>query len=155
MLPPGAVNATVKDTDNGARKLIETLEKEGRKDVAITVGIHDDEDGEVIEKAAHVEFGTDDGRIPPRPAISGWADENKGTAVKEMRDQYAAALKAGTSPIQRMDQLAQKFAGQVQAKIADGVPPPNAQSTIDQKGSDKPWIDSGQTRQAIRGKVDV
>lgn len=105
----------------------------------------------VIDVATWLEFGTS--RQEPRPAISAWADENGSKASQEIGDNMRRAMKAGVSMAQRADQLAQKYAGQIQQKIADGIPPPNRPGTVAKKGSSVPWIDTGQTRSSIRGKV--
>lgn len=147
---------SVTDKDRGYRKLLASIEasKSGFK---ITLGIHAEEgsaaDGNatVVQVAEWNEFGTE--TIPARPAITGWADERGDDAIREVSDDMARALKAGVSPIQRADQLAQKFAAEIQAKISGHVPPPNAQSTIDRKGSSTPLINTGQFRSSIRGKV--
>jgi hypothetical protein len=139
----------VVDKDNGYAKAVETISKVGG--VAITVGIHSDVSGEVMEKAEANEFGTDD--IPPRPFISGWADERRDGAVREMRDMLAAAIKRGEDPNVALERLALKFAGEIQQRMADGIPPPNAPSTVAQKGSSTPLIDTGELRSSITGKV--
>lgn len=43
--------------------------------------------------------------------------------------------------------------GEIQQRIADGIPPPNAQSTVDRKGSSTPLIETGQLRASIKHKV--
>jgi hypothetical protein len=130
------------------------------KGLAITVGIHAEEGGEsdgttTVEDVANAnEFGLG---VPARPFIGPWADEKRDEAVRRMRDASAEALHAHKSPAQRLDQLAQVFAGEVQAKIASGIPPENAPATIARKargtGSTTTLIDTGTLRSAIRGKV--
>lgn len=150
----------VTDRDTGYRKILAALDK--ARSFAMTIGIHEEDGGApagggggatVIEVATWLEFGTE--HIEPRPAISAWADENASKVTREVGDDMRKALKAGVSPAQRADQLAQKYAGQIQQKIAAGIPPPNKPATVKKKGSDKPWIDTGQTRSSIRGKVQA
>lgn len=147
--------ASVTDKDNGYARMIEELDK--LKDLWITVGVHaeegagDEGNGRTVAEVAEAnEFGLG---VPARPAITGWADENAETFPARMRDEAAAALKAKVSPAQRLDALAQVAAGEIQAKIAGGVPPPNAPSTIAKKSSSTPLVDKGQFRSSIRGKV--
>jgi hypothetical protein len=45
--------------------------------------------------------------------------------------------------------------GSMKKRISRGVPPPNAAETIRRKGSSKPLINTGQLRNAIRGKVTL
>lgn len=43
--------------------------------------------------------------------------------------------------------------GSIQQRISDGIPPPNAESTIRRKGSSTPLIDTGQLRTSIKYRV--
>lgn len=145
----------VEDRDNGYAKMIADLDALGH--LEITIGVHAEEGAgdegnglTVAEVAEANEFGLG---VPARPAITGWADENAETFPTRMREESEAALRARASPAQRLDALAQVGAGEIQAKIAGGVPPPNAPSTIARKGSSTPLIDKGQFRSSIRGKV--
>lgn len=148
--------ARVIDRDNGYRKRLAGLDK-AKDGFKVTVGVHAEEgaapDGDVtvVQVTEWLEFGTE--TQPPRPAITAWADERGEAATRELIEETRKAVKAGVSPAQRADQLAQKFAGEIQSKIAAGIPPPNAESTVRQKGSSTPWIDTGQVRSSIRGKV--
>ena len=146
----------IKDVDHGFRKLMGSLGL--LKRVAITVGVHSEDGGEsdgiatVIDVATWNEFGTES--IPPRPAITGWAEERVQSVIDRARGILQKAIKTGSSPLAALDRLAQVCAGEIQAKIAGGVPPPNAPSTIAKKGSSTPLINTGQFRSSIRGKLD-
>ena len=143
----------VSDRDNGYSRMLANIDATGR--LAITVGIQaeegaaDDNGRSVAEIAETNEFGIG---VPARPFVSGWADE-KTDAVQIMRDDAAAALKAGSSPAQRLDQRAQVWAGEMQARISAGIDPPNAPATVAKKGSSTPLVDTGILRSSIRGKV--
>jgi phage gpG-like protein len=54
-----------------------------------------------------------------------------------------------------MELLGQYVVGLVKQRIANGIAPPNAPSTIARKGSSKPLIDTGQLRNSITYKVEV
>jgi hypothetical protein len=145
----------ITEKDNGYRELLRSLDKFGSYE--ITVGVHSEEGSAteeggttLIEVAERNEFGLG---VPARPFLGPWADERRDDAVRQMRDASAEALKARKSPAARLDQLAQKFAGEVQARIAGGVPPPNAPTTVERKGSSTPLVDTGTLRGSIRGKV--
>lgn len=45
---------------------------------------------------------------------------------------------------------AEKIAGMIRAKIASNVPPPNAASTVKNKGSSKTLIDTGEMRNSVQ-----
>jgi hypothetical protein len=151
------VSSSVTDSDKGYRKLMASL-AEASKGIVATVGIHAEEGGagdgssSVIQVAEWAEFGTS--RQPARPFVSSWADERGDKALAEIRDAIGEAVHRGSSPAIAVDRLAQKFAGEIQSRIADGIPPPNAPSTVAQKGSSTPLINTGQLRAAIRGKLE-
>lgn len=147
------------DRDNGFAALMKAIDATGTGYV-VTVGIQEEDEGASYEGGMTLgevaeanEFGTD--RIPARPFLSSWADEREASALKEMSADVRSAIKAGTSPAARLDARAQRFAGEVQSRIAGGIPPPNAESTVERKGSSTPLVDTGQLRSAIRGKVEA
>lgn len=139
--------AGVTDVDRGYRKILEAIEQTG--EAVITVGIHAEAGGENIENAERHEFGLG---VPARPFVSGYADEQGARVVQRMRDAAAAGLRSGTVA-QNLDAVAQVVAGEMQGRIAQGIPPPNAPSTIAKKGSSTPLIDTGQLRSSITGKL--
>lgn len=146
--------------DHGLERLLGALEKADAH-LELTVGLHAEEGGApakgsgltMVEVAELNEFGSPEGLIPPRPAISGWADENEERAIGDTRKAFEKSIEDRALPIERLEQLAQKYAGEVQQKIADGVPPQNADSTIRKKGSSTPLIDTGTFRSSIAGRV--
>lgn len=145
---------TVKVTigDRGYAKLMDYLR--AQKNLEMTVGLHAEEaEGEAMAAAELNEFGSPGGMIPARPAITGWAADNQDGVVRAMRGEMEAAYKARKNPIQRLDQLAQVCAGDIQGNIAAGIDPPNAESTVRRKGSSTPLIDTGAFRSSIRGRV--
>lgn len=124
---------------------------------AITVGIHEEEgaqseaEGKTLAEIAEInEYGLGP---PARPFISGWAEVMREEAMQMLADRMAQAAAAGKSPIAAAEQVAQYLAGDCQANISAGIPPENAQSTQDRKGSTTPLIDTGTLRAAIRGKA--
>ena len=53
-----------------------------------------------------------------------------------------------------LEQMGNLAEGHVKQEITDLDTPPNAQSTIDRKGSSSPLIDTGALRQSIRYVID-
>lgn len=138
--------------DHGYAAYMANLRK--AKSVELTVGLHAEEaEGEAMEAAERNEFGSPGGMIPARPAITGWGEENEERVPKEGADQMAKALHAKADPLERLDQLAQKYAGEIQSDIASGIQPENAESTVAKKGSSTPLIDRGTFRSSIRGRL--
>lgn len=112
-------------------------------------GTHGPSGMPVVQLGAIHEFGSEDGRIPERSFL-------RGTMRAKQRDHNAIIRRLARSvtlgrqaPTQALAQLGAVAAANVQEAISDGVPPPNAPSTIRRKGSSKPLIDTGALRQSI------
>ena len=77
--------------------------------------------------------------------------------LSENQEKYAALFtqlfKQGVQIERIYEQLALVAQGDVQLNIARGNWAPNAKSTIKQKGSSKPLIDTGKMRQSVKGIV--
>lgn len=116
-------------------------------------------DGGVIERAVWQEFGTSRG-IPERPFMR--------NAMRNNRDSYKAAMKAAAATIIEQAALGKSAAdekrealkklgvlaqGDIQAEITSLRTPPNAASTIRQKGSSNPLINSGEMRAAVTFQI--
>ena len=106
----------------------------------------------VVDVAIGNEYGTDN--VPARPfvALSSGDITNQCAPILE---QSAAALNNNNT--QQYDQLLDTAgsvaAGIVKQQITDLRSPPNAQSTIERKGSSNPLIDTGLMRQTVTYKV--
>jgi hypothetical protein len=148
----------VKERDNGYRALRKRLEAAKG---SVTVGIHEAEGSEtaegseelaVLDVAAFAEFGTEN--APRRSFIADWADETE-EANNEALRRGAQAVVNGTLPSMHnaLDRVGQKFVGDVQARIKAGIEPPNAESTVEKKGSSTPLIDTGQLWTSVRHEV--
>jgi len=137
------------------RKVLEAL---GR-DRKVSVGIHEAEGAaehkgagaSVVEVGAFHEFGFG---VPRRSFIADWFDINEREAKQTL---FQICKPAVTRP-EYLDQGLARFAawavGQVQQRIAAGIEPALAESTIRQKhGKTTPLIDTGQLRASIRGRV--
>ena len=104
--------------------------------------------------AAVNNFGSADGHIPARPflepAITKGAPQYQRLA-EIMIPKVLSGSMAMTTVLEQMGNLAE---GHVKQEITDLDTPPNAQSTIDRKGSSSPLIDTGALRQSIRYVID-
>lgn len=109
------------------------------------------------------------GRQVPMAAVAAWNEYGTRTAparsfvratvdarrddILDVQTKVAGAVANGQLQIgDGLSVLGQWVVGAMQARITDGIPPPNAPSTIERKGSSRPLIDSGQLRQAITFK---
>jgi hypothetical protein len=150
--------------DHGFKALRARIAKAQK--LQVTTGVHGDAgaapktdgDGEVpegaptlVEVATWLEFGTD--TIPSRSWLRAFVDEHE-QEIKHILKKHGEALVKGADPEQLLRRLGVYLAGGMRKRIAEGIPPENADSTIRQKGSSKPLIDSGQFRTAIDSKVE-
>lgn len=106
----------------------------------------------VLEVAIMNEFGTD--TIPERSFIRAWVDLEGDEARKWMRALIKQVIRGAITKEVALERFGQKVQGSIQARIADGIPPPNAPATVERKGSSTPLIDTGQLRSSITYKVD-
>lgn len=119
----------------------------------VTVGIHEDTGNHPdagISNAhlgALLNFGTD--RIPPRP----WLVPGVESATPDIIDTLATGVESGTPMNQTLEQVGAIAAGAAQVYMTELRDPPNAPSTIAQKGSDNPLIDTGALRASVSYKV--
>lgn len=117
-------------------------------------------DADNIQKAIWNEFGTSRG-IPERPFMR--------NTMRKKRAEYREAMKAAAATIieqaalgesvakekrKALKKLGIKAQGDIQAEITALRTPPNAPSTIRQKGSSNPLINSGEMRAAVTFKVE-
>lgn len=142
----------IKDTDHGAKALIERLRKAEAESLTLTVGVHEAEGsaeaegGEgatVLEVATWNEFGTVDSEA--RSFIAAWVDENVDRIKSDMRA-VAKAVVTGKIPSLEVgfDRLGLLYVAEIQARIKAGIAPENRPSTVEKKGSSTPLIDTGQ-----------
>lgn len=146
-----------RDNDRGAAALIKRMQAAARKK-GVRVGVFAGDaqaEGELTttDVAGFAEFGTAD--APARPWLAPWVDENV-TANKQRLRQIGEAVLRGELPsvevgLARFGLFA---AGSMQQRIRHGIPPPNAPSTIEKKGSSTPLIDTGQFWSSITFQVD-
>ena len=90
---------------------------------------------------------------PRRSWLRDWVVEHE-TEIQERIRIESRKVIAGTQPLDvGLARIGVWMVGSIQARIAAGIEPPNAQSTIDRKGSSKPLIDTGQLRSSITSRV--
>lgn len=121
----------------------------------VTVGLHKAKatagrkDGEPNNPTigAINQFGTE--TIPARP----WLDKGVERGAKRLAKHAAHCLKSGMEPRQMLASMGNMAVGEVKDYITDLDTPPNAPSTIRQKKSSSPLIDTGAMRQAVTFEV--
>lgn len=129
--------------------------------VEITIGVHGDDGAKqhgdegitVADVATWMEFGTR--TVPQRSFIRGWVDENQTFIRDTLQKQFAAVATGKRTAGVAAERCALAFEGAVKQRISRNIPPPLAPATIARKGSSVALIDTGQLRNAVRGKVEV
>jgi hypothetical protein len=147
------------DRDLGFSKLM-TVFKTNNKESAVFVGflrssgIHKSKGKKpmtVAQIAAINEYGTD--TIPERPYFRSTLTRVKTQIEKLMEKISLQVMEGALSRSKGLGVLGEFLKGEIVKTINQGVPPPNAASTIAQKKSSKTLIDSGQMKNAIDWEV--
>lgn len=118
--------------------------------------------GENLNKAVWNEFGTRGGAsgggwggpVPERPFMRNTVHNNKNKYTTILRAEARAILLGDTSLAMTMRKLGQLGVQDIRAEIDSLTDPPNAEVTIERKGSSKPLIASGRMRRAVTYKVE-
>jgi hypothetical protein len=152
----------VKSVDHGYAALLKRLGPEfGRPQIAIGIleaegakakepwpeGEEIKEPVTVIDVAEANEFGTD--TIPERSFIRAGFDLAEPKLRTDSVSLMKRVVKGSSTKEQVLDLLGLEAVGVIQQRIADGIEPENAKSTVDRKGSSKPLIASGQMRGTV------
>jgi hypothetical protein len=154
-----AGNVHITSRDRGYTSLTKRIYGLGRVHLRVGItaktGAVQKEDGvtgtTVVMVAEWQEFGTK--TIPARSFIRAWFDENEPECKVLLASALRAVARGAISKQDAMDRLGAKFAGGMQARISNGIPPPLADSTDKRKGSRVPLIDTGQLRSSITWEV--
>src|SRR6185436_644050 len=91
---------------------------------------------------------------PERSWLRAWFEANREIGTKKLTELLAQVAAGKLTKKQALEQFGAWAQGGIQQRIADGIGPANAPSTIEAKGSDKPLINTGQFRASIHFKVD-
>lgn len=155
MIEPTISMVGTQQVEQALEQLAKRLEGQARVLVGVPEGAGSYEDGLTIATIAAVNnFGSADGKIPAReflqPAINKGAPQYRRLAEIMIPKVLAGSMTMNTL----MEQMGNLAEGHVKQEITDLDTPPNAQSTIDRKGSSSPLIDTGALRQSIRYVID-
>ena len=165
----GGIKVKTTDKDMGWAPLMKLLKDMGHQQTRVVVGVtgkkaealHPRGKGKtVVDIAVQNEFGSPGGKIPERSFIRSTTDANaekyKAGIRRGFRDMIEDAVTKGQvdpAKAKGMERLGLQVTGDIKRAISDGIPPPNAPSTIAHKGSDTPLIDTGRLRQSISHEV--
>lgn len=110
-----------------------------------------EEDGtDICDVAAWNELGTVN--MPSRPFLRKSVDENEGK-INSFLQSKKDDLVRGVSAEQVLKEIGIFQKDLIQEKITNGSFAPNAESTVRQKGSSKPLIDTGRMRQSVNYEI--
>lgn len=130
--------------EQAMKDLAKRLEREQRVLVGVPKGAGEYEDGLTIATvAAANNFGSADGHIPARPFLAPGVERGAPQYMRLVELMIPQVLTGDMQMRTLLDQLGELAEGNVKQQILDTYTPPNAQSTIDKKGSDHPLIDTG------------
>lgn len=148
------MSLNVRDTDKGLKALLKRLSGASGK---VAIGVLGSNAGKshgattLYDVAAANEFGTS--RIPERSFLRETLDVHHAKVVAFCKKQGAEVVRGTISNEAALNRIGLFVQGLIQARIASGIEPANAESTIAAKGSSKPLIDSGQLRASITYEV--
>jgi hypothetical protein len=164
------VRAQIIEKDHGWKELFKRAQEIKRAHVKVGV-LADTSQGEqrevspdgkpspltMAEIAAILEFGTQDGRIPPRSVARSTFDAKREELVRLGRTLIERVLDGKITVKQALNAMGATLANEMKRKITEGagVPPPNAASTVAVKGSDRPWVDTGALLNAFTWTVEM
>lgn len=145
----------IRTRDRGARGLLSRLftKRLGFLDVGILGDDGADEEAPgitVADVARWAEFGIGQ---PQRSWLRAWVDENEAEIQKRISAEYKKIVKGQITKEQALKRIGAWAVGSIQQRIANRIPPPNAPSTVRQKGSSTPLVDKGQFRSSINYKI--
>jgi hypothetical protein len=144
---------TIRDRDRGAKALLKKIRRSARVKVGIIgAAASADHDGVTnVEVGSFHEFGLG---VPRRSFIADYVDQNVGDIESHIRKAAKRVVKGKSTIDQALELLGIYIQGEIQQRMAAGIPPPLKQTTIDRKGSSTPLIDTGQLRSAITYEVE-
>lgn len=148
------VNIKIKDQDRGLKALFRRLRTTRGLELEIGILGKDAQstypDGtKTIDVAGYHEFGRG---VPERSFLRATSVIHEKAIARAMA-QASKSILAGEAPRVALSRVGVWFEGVVKKRIAQGIPPALAQSTIDRKGSSTPLIDTGQLRNSISSQV--
>lgn len=133
-------------------KLREIRQRLAKQDVFVGLpqGSGQYEDGTPIAVIGAVqEFGSADGNIPERSFLRVPLRANQELFAKIFREMLPKVVNGELDMFQMLSMVGQRAAATSQEAISAGIMPPNAPSTVRQKGSSTPLVDTGFLRQSI------
>lgn len=150
-----STSTRITDTDRGFRDVLARLGEKARVRVGVLTDApktgDDGEGGEatLLEIAGFHEFGAPGAKIPQRSFIRATVDEKAAEISAAIGAQARLVVLKRMPAATAIERVGALVKGLIQQRISAGIEPPNADSTIERKGSSKPLVDTGQLRSSI------
>ncbi len=149
---------SVRVVDRGATRVLREMGVTGARQASVEVGVLGGlgearvpgGDVTVAQVAEWAELGIGQ---PMRSWLRAWVDLNEAEIQRRIGIEMRAVIAGQRTRATALARIGAWMVGSIQARIATGIAPPNAQSTIDKKGSSTPLIDTGQLRSSITSRV--
>lgn len=100
------------------------------------------------------EYGAPEQGIPQRSFIGDTIDQNGSEYTGKARQLLGDVIEGRRDTQQALGLLGEVVKRDIIARINEGIDPPNAEATVEAKGSSKPLIDTGSLKQAINYVVE-
>lgn len=144
----------VRDIDRGWGKFIRSL----KGPTGVRVGLlgkaeeaHENAEGKTVAEIGAIhEYGLGP---PERSFLRAWFDANEDRINREIDAVLQRVADQKITLDQAWELLGQRYVGEIQTRISQGIPPPLAESTVQRKRSAIPLIDTGQLRSAITYEI--
>jgi hypothetical protein len=133
------IDVKYKFDDTPFREFLVAGKEFARKSIGVGVvgddadKIHPDSKITVGEIAAINEFGTEGGHIPSRPFLRNTM-MNKSLILSALGSAARNVLSGRATVTEALNQAGEILSNEVRRTLLDGVPPPNAEATVDWKG---------------------
>lgn len=161
-----AIKVKVVETDYGFRRVMEVAKLLRERDVHVKVGVLEEtaaggeqREGGVsnAELAAIHEFGTPDGHIPERSFMRSTMDANKATYLENLKTLITRIVLGQITVDRAFNILGAKIAADIKKRVTtgEGIPPPNAPSTVARKRRRGAWNGKQGATGAIRTLIDT
>lgn len=142
----------MKVTDrNNTKRMLREIDK--LMNSALEIGIFGESGSEILLRANVNEFGAPSVNVPERSFIRAGFDRHRESFRQEMIAFIPGVVFGRVTADEALRSLGDSFVSKIQKFTTDLKTPPNAVSTIKQKGSSNPLIDSGDMRDSITYRV--
>lgn len=99
------------------------------------------------------EYGTEDGRIPERPAFRTAYENNQDELNSQIENLFDSVLTGQANPRQGLERIGKWYVNRVRNEIIGWQTPRNADSTIRKKGFNNPLVDTYRLVKAVTLRI--